>query len=380
MGGMFSLVPGLIRGVLAFGTFGALGLARPTPASGQTGPDAWQPQTVPLFGASYSPDIGLLVGAGISHTRYGFRALPPSTRLFAEAAYATSAGTYRIDVAGEFRRPLFPTILYIELRASGLELIRFYGVGNETKRSEPDSVYRVRQKELLVAPRVGIPLSPRLRLTLGPLLKYAHTLSDSGTVLATTGPYYGTGDFGQVGARAALELDTRDFPAAPARGLHVSIAGQWYPAVWDVVSAFASVSAEASTYLSAGDPPSATLALRVGGAAVSGTVPFQELVYVGGGLTVRGYAEQRFAGRRGAYGNAELRLLAGRLPFGDVGIFGLADAGRVWIPGESSDRWQAAAGGGFWLAWQHRRANTLSIVAARSPERTAIYFRMGFMF
>src|SRR5439155_1149374 len=157
MGGMFSLVPGLIRGVLAFGTFGALGLARPTPASGQTGPDAWQPQTVPLFGASYSPDIGLLVGAGISHTRYGFRALPPSTRLFAEAAYATSAGTYRIDVAGEFRRPLFPTILYIELRASGLELIRFYGVGNETKRSEPDSVYRVRQKELLVAPR-----APRL--------------------------------------------------------------------------------------------------------------------------------------------------------------------------------------------------------------------------
>jgi len=113
---------------------------------------------------------------------------------------------------------------------------------------------------------------------------------------------------------------------------------------------------------------------------VSGTVPFQELVYVGGGTTVRGYAEQRFAGRRGAYGNVELRLLAGRLPFGDVGIFGLADAGRVWIPGEPSDRWHAAAGGGLWLAWQHRRANTLSIAAARSPERTAIYVRIGFMF
>src|SRR2546422_10859204 len=139
MGGMFSLVPGLIRGVLAFGTFGALGLARPTPASGQTGPDAWQPQTVPLFGASYSPDIGLLVGAGISHTRYGFRALPPSTRLLAEAAYATSAGTYRIDVAGEFRRPLLPTILSIELRASGVAIIQFYGVGNETDGSQPRS-------------------------------------------------------------------------------------------------------------------------------------------------------------------------------------------------------------------------------------------------
>src|SRR5713101_2644288 len=158
---------GLIRGVLAVGTLGALGLARPTPASGQTGPDAWQPQTVPLFGASYSPDIGLLLGAGVSHTRYGFRALPPSTRLLAEAAYATSASTYRIDVAGEFRRPLLPAILYIELRASGLELVRFYGVGNETDGSQADSAYRVRQQQVLIAPRVAIPLTPRLRLTVG---------------------------------------------------------------------------------------------------------------------------------------------------------------------------------------------------------------------
>src|SRR3989442_9882540 len=52
----------------------------------QGGADAWRPQTVPLFGASYSPDIGLLLGVGVVHTRYGFRALPPSTQLLAEAA------------------------------------------------------------------------------------------------------------------------------------------------------------------------------------------------------------------------------------------------------------------------------------------------------
>jgi hypothetical protein len=375
---MFSLVSRLIGGVLALGILGTLRSARP--ASAQGTPEAWRPQTVPLYGASYSPDIGLLIGAGAVHTRYGFRALPPSTRLLVEAAYATSASTYRIDLAGEFRRPLLPTILYVELRASGLELIRFYGEGNETDGSQPDSVYRVEQKQLVLAPRVALPLAPRLRLTVGPLLKYAHTPGDPGTVLTTISPYYGAGDFGQVGARAGLELDTRDHTTAPARGLHVSIAGQWHPAVWDVVSPFASVAAEASTYLSAGDPPSGTLALRAGGAAVSGTVPFHELVYVGGGATVRGYPEQRFAGRRGAYANAELRLKALRLPFGDFGIFGLADAGRVWIAGESSDRWHAAGGGGLWLAWQHRRANTLSIAAARSPEHTAIYVRAGFMF
>src|SRR3989454_10387895 len=287
------LVARSIHGVLALLLVGG-------PACTQGLADAWRPQTVPLFGASYSPDIWLLLGAGISHTRYGFRALPPSPGLLAEAAYATGATTYRVDVTGEFRRPLLPTILYVELRASGLELIRFYGVGNETDGSQPDSVYRVAQTQLLVGPRVAIPLAPQLRVTLGSLLKYAHTPGDAGTVLRTTGPYYGTGDFGQVGARAVLELDTRDFPAAPTRGLHLTIAGQWYPALWDVIDPFGSVSAEASTYASAGDPPAATLALRVGGAAASGTVPFSELVHVGGGATVPGYAEPPLPGRPGA--------------------------------------------------------------------------------
>jgi len=376
---MFRLVARSIRGALALASLGALALARPPQASSQSGTDAWRPQTVPLWGASYSPDIGLLVRAGITHTRYGFRALPASTRLLAEAAYASSVHSCRLNLAGEFRRPLFPAILFVELRASGLERTRFYGTGNETDGSRPDSVYRVRQTQLLLQPRVAVPLAPRLRLTLGPLLDYTHTPVDAGTVLALARPY-GAGDFGQIGARAALELDTRDVPTAPARGLHLSLASQWYPALWDVGSPFASWSAEASTYLSAGDPPVATLALRAGGTAVSGTVPFQELVYVGGETTVRGYAEQRFAGRRGAYGNVELRLPAGRLPFADVGLFGLADAGRVWTHGEASDRWHAAGGGGLWLAWQHRRATTVSVAVARSPERTAVYVRAGFMF
>src|ERR1700758_2330 len=176
---MFRLVTHWIRGALALASLSALALARPPQASSQTG-TAWQPQTVPLWGASYSPDIGLLVGAGITHTRYGFRALPPSTRLLAQVAYATSVHGYRADLAGEFRRPVFPAILYVELRASDVELVRFYGTGNETNGSRPDSAYRVRQTQLLLGPRVAIPLAPRFRLTLGPLPEYAPTPAHSG--------------------------------------------------------------------------------------------------------------------------------------------------------------------------------------------------------
>src|SRR5213594_4836927 len=110
-------------------------LALALKATAQDRPDPWRTRTVPLVGASYSPGVGLLLGAGVVHTRYGFRALPPSTRLSAEAEYATGADTYRAAFAGEFRRPLAPAVLNVELRASGLDLIRFYGFGNESDAS-----------------------------------------------------------------------------------------------------------------------------------------------------------------------------------------------------------------------------------------------------
>jgi Omp85 superfamily domain len=346
----------------------------------QDSPDPWRPRTVPLVGASYAPDVGLLLGAGVLHTRYGFRALPPSTRLVAEAAWATAAGSFRVDFSGEFRRPLTPAILSIPTRWSGIELVRFYGVGNETAASRPDTVYRVRHEQLIVAPQVTLSLGPRLRLSTGPLLKYAHTPADSGTLFAATGPWYGGGAFGQVGAGVRVELDTRDTPAAPAHGVHVAVGAQGYPAIWSVGQGFDRLTAEMSAYVSSDDPASAVLALRVGGAVVGGTVPFQELVYVGGEATVRGYAEQRFAGRRGAYASAELRLLVSRFRVGDVGVFGLSDAGRVWAAGETSARWHAALGGGVWYAREHRRTQVLSIAVARSPERTAVYARAGLGF
>ena len=79
-------------------------------------------------------------------------------------------------------------------------------------------------------------------------------------------------------------------------------------------------------------------------------------------------------------GNWRLRL--GRLKLllpSDVGVFGLADVGRVFVEGEASELWHHGVGGGLWVAVL-KPENTLTLAVARSEGATRFYLRAGFGF
>ena len=137
-----------------------------------------------------------------------------------------------------------------------------------------------------------------------------------------------------------------------------------------------------SAYVSAPAPLQPVLALRAGADRVWGRYPFFDAAFIGGSSTVRGWTEQRFAGDASLFGNAELRVFLTKvfllLP-ADLGAFGLADGGRVYVAGEHSDAWHTGFGGGLWISFLGR-ANTFSIAAARSRESSGIYFRSGLLF
>ena len=260
-------------------------------------------------------------------------------------------------------------------------MIRYYGLGNETVAAQSDSFYRVRLEQFLLEPSLTVPSFGRARISFGSVVKYSEADRTSGTILGIT-PTYGANTFSQVGVDAGFHYDSRDGPRAPSRGLLVTVHGAWYPAALDVVKPFGTLGGEASTYLSAHMPTEPTLALRVGGKRVWGTFPFHEAAFIGGTTTVRGFREHRFAGDAAVYGNVELRFQLLQFHFltpVDFGAFALADGGRVYVSGESSDRWHTATGGGIWFAFI-KRTNTVSIAAAHSVERTGIYVRAGFAF
>jgi hemolysin activation/secretion protein len=129
-------------------------------------------------------------------------------------------------------------------------------------------------------------------------------------------------------------------------------------------------------------PLEPTLAVRVGGQHAWGRFPFHDAAFLGGAATLRGWDEQRFAGRSSLYANGELRLRAGKVFLvvpADVGVIALGDIGRVYADDERSDRWHSSVGGGFWIA-PLMRPYTVSVTIARSQERTSVYLRNGFAF
>jgi hypothetical protein len=341
-------------------------------------PRDWGAQLMPLTWLSFGSDIGLFVGGGFLRTGFGFRHVPYHTRLRFRAGYASGPATYRVELIDEIRDLPGRATTVLQVRASGLEVIRFYGFGNQTLDTGATRFYKVPQEQYRIAPTVTWSRAATT-ISLGLVLKSAESNPDSTRLIGILRPY-GIGSFQQLGVAGGLLVDTRDRAAWAARGVLFGVSGSAYPAALDVKRSFGNVTAQAATYLTV--PHGPTLALRVAGSRTFGPYPFHEAAFVGGATTVRGYPQDRFAGDAGLVANVELRGSVARfyalVPI-EFGVFGLADAGRVFVSGETSRVWHGAAGGGLWFAFLNR-VNTLTLAVARSPEQTGLYVRAGFAY
>jgi outer membrane protein assembly factor BamA len=330
---------------------------------------------------TYAPTIGVL--ASISGTRfsYGFRKYPFASRSTVRLDVSPSERRPRLTYDGTFHQVNSSQLLNLRVMASGLELIRFHGLGNDTRNDSSTSHYRVFQNLFRVEPMWVFKSTQHLTWSLGAVGQYTTTRDDDRTLVGATRPY-GSGSFGEAGARMELEVDRRDVPNAATQGFHLAARSTVYPAVWSVDRTFADVDAVASTYLSARGYFAPTLAIRAGGQHVWGTFPYHNAAFLGGSRSLRGWNEQRFAGRSSLFGSAEVRVRLGRYSIlvpADIGLIGFTDLGRVFADSESSDAWHSGFGGGISIA-PIARTHTVTLSAARSRERTGFYIKSGFAF
>ena len=342
----------------------------------------WGSDTGPEFRASYDPDRGFMFHAGVKHTRYGFDSDPYSSRVQTRVGLAFGRSKLFVDHRQYFRGA-FGDGIDLGLRGlfSGLEVISFYGLGNETTVDQSNKFYKVDQRQLLLTGTVSVGDGEGTGWAIGPVFK--RTVSDTtvtGNFVAEQNPY-GSGKFLQLGVQTTLDLDGRDQITWPTSGYHVTASAAFYPQLLDLESYVVEARGEVATFLSPGGG-NPTLAARVGGKHLWGRFPYYEAAFVGGTRNVRGLREDRYAGRSSLYGSAELRVSLGRffLLFpAQFGVFGFGDIGRVFDDDMPSNKWHNGYGGGIWIA-PITRATTFQISVARSEQRTAFYFGMGFAY
>jgi hypothetical protein len=362
-------------------------------------PQEWSAWWRPLPWVETNSDVGLFIGAGVARTDYGFRRRPYASELRFRLGYSTAAQSVKAEFQADVHPENATHFWHLDLRASGVEVLRYYGLGNDTRSLGTGDFHRVSLQRYSVEPALVLPIGRRVQVSVGPAVRWSRTGDNIGRFIAPLrDTLLGGSDFGELAGRVTLQLDTREPPLSPRSvfeppdqsvkpprsGLRLSLAAEVAPAVWDVPRTFGSGQAEATAFVSApvGWPGSPTLAFRAGGRRVWGSFPFFESAFIGGAATLPGYHANRFAGDASLYSGVQLRFTIGRsflaLP-ARWGIFGNAATGRVYLDGASPGGWHGAGGGGVWLSMLNNQ-NTVSLAVDSGSEGTLVQSGVAFGF
>lgn len=326
-----------------------------------------------------SAGVGPYVGVGPSVTRYGFRRYPYASQQSVRALWAVQHGRFGAEYRGDFVYVGGRDHTDVLARVSDMEAVRFFGYGNDTPREgAPSSRYRVWERQIRLDPTYHRMLAPRTWASLGATARLTDPEPVPGTPAFDDHPR-GAEQFLIAGARAGFTTERGDTTTFRRRGWTLTAQGDAYPFARHDAEPFGSARAVGTAYLWPGAGP--VLALRAGGARVWGDFPLQYAALLGGTRTLRGFATERFAGDASAYGSAELRQVVTRaklLVRGDLGVFALGDAGRVWYRGDSPGGWHVGTGGGVFFTILDR-SRTVSLAWAHG-ERGSLHFQLGMPF
>ncbi|HEX3533359.1 MAG TPA: hypothetical protein VHT23_04000 [Gemmatimonadaceae bacterium] len=333
----------------------------------------------PVLGIHSQRLLGIYPEVGVSRTVYGFRKVPYSLLTEADLAYSFASQRLRVRALLDKRLEESDTHIPVTAHMSQFEVVQFHGFGNDVADLR-GKVYDVRQRQWEFNPAIGRSFSPVSDISLGPIVRYT-TTDTLGSPFLTQQRPTGYSKYGQAGLRLKAHIDSRYYPDTMKPRIVLDVAGAGYPAMWDVAKAYESLDGFAAAYFTLPAPKLPVLAFRAGGKKLWGPAPYFDAAFLGGSETFRTEEKQRYAGDASMYGSAELRVPIAKFPFIlplDVGALGFADAGRVYVNGQSPGGWHSAAGGGLWFGYLNPAINFNVLFTNRSTHR--VVTNIGFAF
>ena len=332
----------------------------------------------------YNTDDGFILGIGGRINYYDFRQKPYSSRLDLSGSYATVSQRAEFEFLGEFNNLTGGMNVQVPAKFTGLEITRFYGIGNETVRDDSlleANYYNVNQQYLNAGFYLKIPVFKNLDLHTGLLLEFISVLKQENKLVNELQPY-GLGFLDFFALSTSLRFDNRDDKELPFEGYYLDLYADVYPQTLNNKDFFGKIILDGRTYFSSYFITDFTLALRAYSEIAWGGYPFYKGASIGGKKTLRGFPRDRFIGDYALMGSAELRYYLGKIylliPF-KLGMNLFTDTGRVILRGESSNKWHTSFGGGFWVSI-HEKAINFSLNIAKSVETFRFYISVGQMF
>ena len=342
----------------------------------------------PTFGIKTGRDLGFVPQVGLVRTLYGFRTIPYQSRVALQVGYSSSVNGFGIalDTDHRFEESAFHVLT--ESAMSQLEVGRFFGFGNDALDRD-DPFHDVSQTQWTFRPALAWAIGPASDVSLGPIVRYTQTDSIAGRLLSEEQPY-GFSRFGQAGLKLSFNYDSR-LAAVTAGPVGIAGSAPWqsaiitevgasaYPAVWDAAGAYTRVGAVAIAHIALPILTNPLLALRGGVEKLWGDFPYFDAAFLGGSHSLRTAPRQRFAGDAALHGSAELRLPLVSFPFilpMNIGALGFAEAGRVFVDGQSPTGWHTGVAAGLWLGVLSP-GTSITVMASNRVERRWL-FGFGF--
>ncbi len=363
----------------------------------------------------YSADTGVFLGMGATLVDYDFRATPYRYRMQLSGGVAAGDDLrYKLNYTGDFRSIFRNTSLLVEAGTTGLDIINFYGLGNEkyykgTGLEEDD--FEILNQATTLRVSLRYPVDKNYSWSAGVGAKWVDLTLTPGSFNDLNRAQVPGIDHNFAGSvQVGFHYDSRDSgddialsPRKPASsgtaagqagnttalsGIMVDVSGKYYPEFFGNEQAFGKISGEFRTYIPLVSSRYSRLVLRCGGEKIWGDYPFYEAAFLGGSTSLRGYDRQRFAGDASLYAGSELRLYLGTFKFLIPIMYGplaFAETGRVFLDGEDSRAWHSSAGGGLWFGGIESRYSASIAYAkgfddGRLIEDYGIYLRTGFSF
>ena len=317
----------------------------------------------PMILSGANTEEGLVAGIGFSRTTHGFRNLPYATNQEFSALYSISHAAYHLDYFGEFNHVTRNVDLVFKGQLLSPSLNYFFGLGNNTKLTQPVSsgFYRARFRALELQAMLRERYSDKFHFSIGPYFyHYQGRYRDNNDKVLGKPALIGLDSadiFSKktyLGGKAILLVDNRNNDFFPTRGVIWNTEFLSATGIGSSSNTITKLSSDMRVYASFNDPANLVAVLGLGGGRIySKNFEYFQALSIGADQNLHGFRKNRYMGRSSLYGSLELKVklleIKSYILPGPFGLTGFYDIGRVWLKDEASKKWHGAFGAGFYF-------------------------------